>query len=155
MTLLRKTIELPIEIVELENQNYHLMLKSKLADRSEAWWIIDTGASKTVFDRNREAYFEPEERRHAQQFQSAGINEGMVETGVGTIKKIRFGTLSIKDWKVALIDLQHVNKIYTRYQHKEITGLLGSDILMAYGCQIDYHRQIIRFHTKPIPRKEA
>ena len=41
-----------------------------------AWWIVDTGASKTVFDRNQEQYFSLVENTSRQQYQSAGINEG-------------------------------------------------------------------------------
>ena len=147
--LFQKTIELPLELLELEEHNYHLMLKSRMADGQEGWWIVDTGASKTVFDRNRENYFTLEEERHTQQYQSAGISEGMVETKVGNLTKIHFGNLKIKNLKVALIDLKHVNDIYSRYHDKQVVGLLGSDILANYGCCIDYLNKSIRFQTKP------
>lgn len=147
--LIRKTIELPIELVELEEHNYHLMLKSRMADGKEGWWIVDTGASKTVFDRNRDNYFTLEAERHSQQYQSAGIAEGMVETKVGVLAKLSFGSVKIKNLKVALIDLKHVNEIYSRYHDKQVVGLLGSDILANYACCIDYGNKSIRFQTKP------
>ncbi|MFV0378252.1 MAG: retropepsin-like aspartic protease [Mangrovibacterium sp.] len=147
--LFRKTIELPLELIELEEHNYHLMLKSRMADGKDGWWIVDTGASKTVFDRNRENYFTLEEGRHPQQYQSAGIAEGMVETRVGKLARLHFGALRIKDLKVALIDLNHVNEIYSRYHDKQVVGLLGSDILANYGCCINYGSKSIRFQTKP------
>lgn len=148
--MFRKSIELPLEMVELEEQNYHLMLKSCLADGTEAWWIVDTGASKTVFDLNQENYFQLVEPHSKQEYQSAGINEGMVATKVGNISKIRFGSLKIKNLKVALIDLKHVNEIYHRYHDKRVAGLLGSDILVNYGCRIDYLNKSITFQTKPL-----
>ncbi len=148
--LFRKTIELPLEIVELEEHNYHLMLKSRLSNGDEAWWIVDTGASKTVFDRNQGQYFSLVDNTSRQQYQSAGINEGMVETKVGNISKIQFGQIKIKNLKVALIDLKHVNEIYQRYHDKHVAGLLGSDVLANYGCQIDYLNKSITFQTKPM-----
>jgi len=148
--MFRKSIELPLEIVELEEQNYHLMLRSRLADGAEAWWIVDTGASKTVFDRNRENYFELVETHGKQEYQSAGINQGMVETKVGNVVKVKFGSLKLKNVKVALIDLKHVNEIYQRYHDKRVVGLLGSDILANYGCRIDYFNKSILFRTKPL-----
>ncbi|WP_163709568.1 retropepsin-like aspartic protease [Mangrovibacterium lignilyticum] len=150
--MFRKTIELPLEMIELEEDNYHLMLKSRLSDGEDAWWIVDTGASKTVFDRNQEHYFTLVESQSKQQYQSAGINEGMVDTKVGNITKIQFGPLKIKNLKVALIDLKHVNDIYQKYHDKRVAGLLGSDVLAVYGCRIDYLNKSISFQTKPIQK---
>ncbi|PTN08665.1 aspartyl protease family protein [Mangrovibacterium marinum] len=150
--LFRKTIELPLEIVELEEHNFHLMLKSRLWNGDQAWWIVDTGASKTVFDCNQEQYFSLVQSTSRQKYQSAGINEGMVDTKVGNIAKIQFGQVKIRNLKVALIDLKHVNEIYQRYHNKQVAGLLGSDVLANYGCQIDYLAKSIRFQTKPILR---
>lgn len=147
--LFRKTIELPLELIELEERNYHLMLKSRMADGKEGWWIVDTGASKTVFDRSRENYFTLEEEHRPQQYQSAGIAEGMVDTRVGILQKLHFGSIKLKNLKVALIDLSHVNDIYSRYHDKQVVGLLGSDILANYGCCIDYLNKSISFQTKP------
>lgn len=148
--MFRKSIELPLELVELEEHNFHLMLKSRLANGQDGWWIVDTGASKTVFDRNQEHYYEIVDPHDKQKYQSAGISEGMVDTKVGNIAKLNFGSLRIKNLKVALIDLQHVNDIYQKYHDKCVAGLLGSDVLTRYGCQIDYLKQTIRFQTKPL-----
>lgn len=148
--LFKKSIELPLEIVELEEHNYHLMLKGRLADGAEAWWIVDTGASKTVFDRNQENYFELADKQNKSDYQSAGINAGMVETKVGNIAKLKFGTIKLKNLKVALIDLGHVNEIYQRYHDKPVVGLLGSDVMANYGCRIDYMNKTISFQTKPL-----
>jgi len=126
------------------------MLKSRLNNGEEGWWIVDTGASKTVFDCNQEKHYTIVETPAAQKYQSAGITQGMVETQVGNISRIKLGTLKIKNLKVALIDLKHVNEIYLRYHNKQVVGLLGSDVLATYGCCIDYQNKKITFLTKPI-----
>ena len=141
-------VEIPLHLVELENENYHILIEGRFGDGSSSFWIIDTGASKTVLNKQLEAYFEIAESDNTDDYQSAGINQGMLETSVGIMSYLRFGTLEITDQKIALIDLEHVNEIYFKYTSYQIAGLLGGDILMKYGCEIDYSRQVIRFQEK-------
>ncbi len=140
--------ELPLELIELEEKNFHLLLEGKLGDGEKIYWIVDTGASKTVFDTNLEKHYELVKTGKNEEFQSAGIGAGMVETQVGCIKKLKFGKLKLKDLRVALIDLSHVNSIYRKYSNLHVAGLLGSDILNDYGCQIDFQTRKITFHKK-------
>lgn len=141
-------IILPLELIELEENNFHLVLKGRIGNGKEIFWIVDTGASKTVFDSNLEGHYKLVKDSSHEQYQSAGISVGMVETRVGNIDRIRLGKLKIKNLKVALIDLSHVNEIYRKYRDIQIAGLLGSDVMMAYGCHIDYQRATITFQKK-------
>jgi len=141
-------IEIPFKLIELEHDNYHILLEGHFNDGSTANWIIDTGASKSVLDNNLTAFFETIESDNDDDYQSAGINQGMMETSVGKISYLAFGSLEITDQKVALIDLKHVNEIYSKYTSCHIAGLLGGDILMQYRCLIDYERQIIQFREQ-------
>jgi len=138
---------LPLELIELEENNFHLVLKGKLGGK-EIFWIVDTGASKTVFDKNLEDHYKLMKDDGHEQYQSAGISVGMVETRVGHLGKIRLGKLKIRNLKVALIDLSHVNEIYRKYRDIQIAGLLGSDVMAAYGCHIDYQALTISFQKK-------
>lgn len=142
--------KIPIELIELEHHNYHLLVQGKFEDGEKGYWIIDTGASKTVFDKSLSQYFTLVESEDDEEYQSAGISEGMVETAVGEIRYMAFGKLKIRDQKVALINLDHVNDIYRKYRDVRICGLLGSDLLKRYQCVIDYKYQTISFSR---PRK--
>lgn len=154
--MLSQTIELPLELIELETQNFHLLVASKLSDGTTAYWIVDTGASKTVFDSKLEEYYKPEEIDNNEEYRSAGISVGIIETRVGQINKLCFGKVKIKNLKVALIDLSHITEIYKQYADHRIVGLLGSDVLKCYGCKIDYQEEKISFRKKPtIPFKRA
>ena len=44
----RKKIEIPLKLVELENENYHILVEIKFSDNEPQMWVIDSGASKTV-----------------------------------------------------------------------------------------------------------
>ena len=141
-------IEIPLQIVELEYENYHILIEGNFEDGTPACWIIDTGASKTVLDKNLSFCYQLMDSDNEDDYQSAGINQGMMETSVGKLTYLRIGDLIITEQKVALIDLNHVNEIYGKYTSYRIAGLLGGDILMQYKCRIDYAAKTIRFQTQ-------
>lgn len=138
-------IEIPLQIIELEKDNYHILIEGAFHDNTVSSWIIDTGASKSVMDMTQKSYYEILDSDNEDDYHSAGINQGMMETSVGKMFFIKFGELEITDQKVALIDLSHVNEIYGKYTPYRIAGLLGGDILMQYKCCIDYDRETIQF----------
>ncbi|MBL7972568.1 MAG: retropepsin-like domain-containing protein [Prolixibacteraceae bacterium] len=140
-------IEIPLQIIELEQENYHILIEGHFKDETPSYWIIDTGASKTVLDLNMKPFFELIDSDETDDYQSAGINQGMMETSVGRMSYLRFGNMQITDQKVALIDLNHVNDIYSKYTTFRIAGLLGGDILMQKECVIDYARKTIQFQN--------
>lgn len=139
-------IEIPLKVIELESENFHILIEGIFADGLITSWIIDTGASKSVLDINLNKYYEEIEPDKNTEYQSAGINQGMMETCVGKMDCLSFGPLKIINHKVALIDLQHVNDIYSKFAKLKIAGLIGGDILMQYNCKIDYALQTIIFN---------
>jgi hypothetical protein len=138
-------IEIPLQIIELEKDNYHLLIEGEFQDETPSCWIIDTGASKSVLDISLKTYYEILDSDNEDDYHSAGINQGMMETSVGKMFFLKLGELEISDQKVALIDLSHINEIYGKYCPCRIAGLLGGDILMQYNCCIDYKSKTIQF----------
>lgn len=141
-------IEIPLQIIELERENYHILIEGNFEDGTPSCWIVDTGASKTVLDKNLSLHYELMDPDDMEDYQSAGINQGMMETSVGKLTYLRFGEVKIIGQKVALIDLNHVNDIYGKYTSYRIAGLLGGDILMQRQCKIDYANKIIQFQIR-------
>jgi hypothetical protein len=134
---MRKII-LPIDIVELETDNYHLMITSKFKDGTLKKWVIDTGASKSVFDSSLTGYFKEIETNSDEDMHSAGIGIDTVETKVGEIKSLKFEKFKVKKFRVALINLEHINELYSKYSSEKICGLLGSDFLHKNKAIINY-----------------
>jgi hypothetical protein len=128
---------IPIKLVELEDENYHIVVEGTLKSGKTLLWVVDTGASKTVFDANLAEHFEPDELE-ATEIQSAGIGEGRVDTQTGILHEICFGEMTLSDWPVAIINLEHINQIYSQFTDIEIAGLLGSDFLLKHQCIIDF-----------------
>ncbi len=129
---------IPINLVELESGNYHLTVNCRFANGADGLWVIDTGASKSVFDEALKTLYEPQESNELTQIQSAGIGAGHLETTLGTLLPFTLAGLEIEFLQVALIDLSHINKLYFHATEKEICGLIGSDFLLNNKAVINY-----------------
>lgn len=138
--------KIPLEIVELEDDNFHLIAGSVFPDGQTGRWIVDTGASKTVFDKNSTDRYSllPEENG---QLHTAGIGDKPVETTTAIMNPFFLGNMQVENLKVALIDLSHINKLYSSAANQQICGLLGGDFLMKNKAVVDYRKRIMLLET--------
>jgi hypothetical protein len=141
----KRKIEIPLKLVELENENYHVMIETHLSDGFRGMWIVDTGASKTVLDSNLENYFTPLETPLTE-IESMGIGSSRVETKSGIIDTIFFGTVCLNNLHVALIDLSPINKLYLNFTNETITGLIGSDFLVQHKAVVDFKKMMLQLY---------
>jgi len=132
--------KIPIEIVELEHENYHLVCTSVFSDGEKGKWVIDTGASKTVFDKNLAGYFIPSDEE-SEELHSAGINDQTIKTSIGYLNPFLIGSLKVAQMKVALLDMSHINELYSKAADMQVCGLIGSDFLLKHKAVIDYKRK--------------
>jgi len=138
--------KIPIEIVDIEDGGCHIFLCCKLEGGINAELILDTGASKTVFDEN---YLNPyvSEITENETLESSGISDIKLPSKTAFIKRIRFAELVIENEPVVLMDLSHINDLYSRIDNRKIWGLLGGDFLLKYEARIDYqNKQLIINH---------
>ncbi|HPR32941.1 MAG TPA: hypothetical protein PLK12_12625 [Prolixibacteraceae bacterium] len=140
MAAKRKKAGIPLQVVKLEEDNYHILIETVMGNGDRCKWVVDTGASKTVFDFNRKEHF-TELPEMLTEIQSAGISEGPIDTRVGMLCPLIFAGHSIESMIVALIDLSHINKLYDRYTQESIAGLIGSDFLIKYDAVIDFSQK--------------
>jgi hypothetical protein len=136
-------IKIPLKLVELETGNFHLIATCTFPDGATGNWAIDTGASKTVFDKNLEKYYSVS-AENGEEIHSAGIGEKPVETTLGILSPFSLGKLKTGKMKVALLDLSHINELYKRATDLEICGLIGGDFLSKHHALIDYKRKIMK-----------
>jgi hypothetical protein len=64
------------------------------------------------------------------------------------IPDMYIGELHIKNHQVAVLELSNVNNAYREFNHPEVLGVLGGDILMQYKAVIDYGKKELRFKVK-------
>ncbi|MCT4615221.1 MAG: retroviral-like aspartic protease family protein [Marinifilaceae bacterium] len=141
-TKYKRRYSIPIELVELEYNSYHIVVKVEMDDKIKGYFIIDTGASKTVVDNDFVKELDCESLIDSE-IQSRGIGEGEIETNMVTIRKMKFSDFVLYDYNCASIDFTGINQMYSKYSDKKISGLLGSDILFNYNAIIDYNKMHI------------
>lgn len=109
-------------------------------------WVIDTGASKSVFDKSLTEKYEQLEDE-TEEIQSAGISDKKLETGLGRLETFWLGKLKMEHAKMAIIDLSHINELYSSVAKIKICGLLGGDFLLKYKAKIDYKKKVLELTT--------
>lgn len=137
------TTTIPFKILDIAGEGYHLLLKLYV-NKKVANVIIDTGASKTVFDKTRIAKFVGVKTFEKHDSLSSGLGTNTMKSEQVFIKKIKIGDLEIENYKTILLDLSHVNQSYEQIGLKPVDGVLGSDILLKYNGVIDYDKKILK-----------
>jgi hypothetical protein len=129
--------EIRFEIIELEAKTYHPLIKAEFTGLEEYWWVIDTGASKSVFDSSlTEHYLNNED----ESVMATGLGKEVVETNSGTIAELKLGGLNFGPLKVALVDFEHINNEYAKFSDKKIAGLIGCDFLYSRNAILDFEQ---------------
>lgn len=131
-----------MQLVELEDNNFHLVASSVLPDGTTGYWIVDTGASKTVFDLNLADNFKKEKGKQ-EEIHTAGIREKPMKTTIGQMKRFSVGKMKVNNLRVALLDLSHINSYYAKATDYKICGLLGGDFLLEHKAVLDYRKRIL------------
>ena len=134
---------IPFKILNIDGEGFHLMIKIKINNKVSNL-IIDTGASKTVFDKHRIKNFVSEKKFDTHDKLSSGLGTNSMESQLVTLKKIKIGEVEILNYHTILLDLSHVNQSYEQIGLKPVDGVLGSDVLLKYNAVIDYEKKILK-----------
>lgn len=137
------TTSIPIKILDIAGDGFHLMIKLYI-NKKAANVILDTGASKTVFDKTRIGKYVADNTFEKHDSLSSGLGTSTMASELVVIKKMKMGELEIKNYKTILLDLSHVNQSYSQIGLKQIDGVLGSDLLLKYNAVIDYEKKILK-----------
>jgi len=127
--------EISFEIVELEAKTYHPLVRAEFQGLDDHWWVIDTGASKSVFDVLLISHYIPDE---SEAVMATGLGKEVVETNSGSIDEFKIGGFSFGQLKVALVDFSHINAEYAKFSDKKIVGLIGCDFLYTRKAVLDF-----------------
>ncbi|MEI7523086.1 MAG: aspartyl protease family protein [Mariniphaga sp.] len=132
--------EILVEIVELEENTYHPLVQAEFPGLDNYWWVVDTGASKSVFDETMTNCYLIDNDEHVM---ATGLGKEMVETNSGRILQFKLSGTNFGELKVALIDFIHINNEYAKFSDKRIIGLIGSDFLFTQNAIIDFQNKKI------------
>ena len=141
-------IELPINIVSIEGDGFHLIAEGCINGKT-ARFVVDTGASRTVFDKDKILNYINDPEFSEKEGISAGIGGTDISSFIFNIEELSFGELKIKDYQAVAMDLSNVNDSYAMIKLPPIDGVLGGDLLVKYRAVISYRLKKIRlFPTK-------
>ncbi|MEN8226186.1 MAG: retropepsin-like aspartic protease [Bacteroidota bacterium] len=140
---------IPIEVVPIEADGYHLVVHVEV-NGIAARMLVDTGASRSVFDEDRISNFfrddMPDLEENLQK--STGLGTRDMKSQALYLNEFKIGELKIRKYPAVVLDMSHVNHSYDELGLAPIDGVLGSDILMKYGARIDYRNKLMRINLR-------
>jgi predicted aspartyl protease len=151
-------IKIPIRLLNIEGDGFHLQVKIKINGKV-ANAILDTGASKTVFDKTRLDNFLKKEKVTEHDRMSTGLGTASMQSHVVVLSKMSIGKLDMLDYAGVVLDLSHVNQTYEMIGLKPIDAVVGSDILHQYKAVIDFSKKTLTLNLpakkKAVKKKKA
>ena len=129
-------------MIRIDRQGCHLAVAGKINGK-KANLIIDTGASQTVFDKNRIEHFLGHKKFEKSESFSSGLGTNTMVSHLVQVPGLVLGDFEIKDEKMILLDLSHVNESYAMMNLKPVDGVVGGDVLKKYKGVIDYGKRTL------------
>lgn len=148
-------VRIPIKLLNLHDDGFHLLVEVVVFGHLFNA-VLDTGASRTVFDKNiAEKHLSDDIQLYNTNLQSTGLGTNTMESYSLVIPDLRLGVdtytevgklqvLHLRDFEVAVLDLSAINYAYERMGLEPVIGVIGGDILVNYGAIIDYRKMELR-----------
>lgn len=136
--------EVSLEILNLHDDGFHLLVEVFVFGQPFKA-VLDTGASKTVFDKTTVENYIDKETLLLSDKLSTGLGTNSMESFTLTVPDLRIGGLHIYDMEIAVLDLSMINHAYEKLEIGPVIGVVGGDILMQYGAVIDYNEEKLFF----------
>ena len=135
--------EIPLTLLNLQDDGFHLLVEVVVFERRFIA-VLDTGASKTVFDKQTmERHIDPSLLELSDHL-STGLGTNTMESYLLTIPDLRIGELHLVNHQIAVLDLSTINTAYEQLEHEPVIGVIGGDLLYRYKAIIDYDRLVLR-----------
>ena len=138
-----------LELLSIENDGYHIFTAAAINGKP-ARLLIDTGASRTVFDSERIKAFLPGDEYHFEKVEklSTGLGTNTMESHMAVLEEFSLGDTRLQDYHAVILNMEHVNQSYRMLGFPEIDGVLGGDLLHELKAVIDYRKQEIRWRER-------
>lgn len=141
---MRRYIEVPLQLLDIEGEGFHIMLKGTIHGK-DANFLIDTGASRSVFDPNTISTFIDDLQFEKKEGMTAGVGSSDLESSTFQIDEFSLGELEIHDYEAVALDLENIHEMYGKLGLPRIDGIVGGDLLKRYKAVINYRSKKLRF----------
>ncbi len=142
-------VEVPFTLLNIEGDGFHLMIEGRINGK-RANFVVDTGASRTVFDQQTILQFIEEPEFQNNERLSTGLGTNDMPSMVLEIEQLSFGEAIVKNYPAIAIDLTHIHNSYQQLGLPDIHGVLGSDLLVHFRAVINYKTRKIKFYFDPV-----
>lgn len=142
--------KIPFEILNLQGDGYHILVDVVLLGKAYKM-VLDTGASKTVLDKQMllQNGITEEELAHTD-IVSTGLGTNSMQSFTLTLPELHIGSWSTKQFTAAVLDLSAINYAYEQMDLPAVMGVLGGDILYGYGAKINYRTTTLSLRKRPL-----
>ena len=140
---MRRYIEVPLQLLDIEGEGFHVMVKGMIHDK-EANFLIDTGASRSVFDPKTIATFIEDIAFEKKEGLTAGVGSSDLESATFVIDSFFIGGLEVHDYEAVALDLENIHEMYGKLGLPRIDGILGGDLLKRHKAVINYRSKKMR-----------
>ena len=141
---MKRYIEVPLQLIDIEGEGFHIMVKG-LIHGKEANFLIDTGASRSVFDPKTISDFIDNIQFEKKEGMTAGVGSSDLESATFVIDSFSVGELEIDEYEAVALDLENIHEMYGKLGLPRIDGIIGGDLLKRYKAVINYKLKKIRF----------
>ena len=143
---MRRYLEIPIKLLDIEGDGFHIMVRGRI-NGTEANFLIDTGASRSVFDLVTMSEFIDDPQFQKKEGITAGVGSSDLESSTFDIESIEIGDMEIKHYQAVALDLKNIHETYDRIHLPKIHGIIGGDILVKHKAIINYRLKKIKIWT--------
>ena len=140
---MRRYIEVPIQLLDIEGEGFHIMVQGMIHGK-EASFLIDTGASRSVFDPKTITAFIEDIQFEKKEGMSARVGSSDLESATFVIDRLRIGALEITDYEGVALDLENIHEMYGKLGLPHIDGIIGGDLLRRHKAVINYRSRKLR-----------
>lgn len=128
-----------LQRLDMDAGGCHLLLEARLG-REKLRLVVDSGASKTTFDKQWLKTVLPGLSLETVEQQSAGLGTAAMESALALLPEIQIGKLKVRQFSVAVMDLSHICNSYEQLGYGSLHGVLGGDFLSRFQARIQYHK---------------
>ncbi|WP_412467834.1 aspartyl protease family protein [Pedobacter sp. KLB.chiD] len=139
-----KAISVPLKLINLQDDGFHLLVEV-IVFKEKHLAVLDTGASRSVFDKSLIEKHLSETLQVSDEINAATLFT-TTTTIQATLPQLKIGTLKINNYETVAFDLQSVSETYQQFGHPPIMGIIGGDILMQYKAVINYQKMTLRLY---------
>ena len=140
---MRRYIEVPLQLLDIEGEGFHVMVKGMIHGK-EANFLIDTGASRSVFDPKTITTFIDDLTFEKKEGLTAGVGSSDLESSTFILDEFSIGEVPIHDYEAVALDLENIHEMYGKLGLPRIDGIIGGDLLKRYKAVINYRSKKLR-----------